>query len=103
MKHVPIPIACTIPLTEVGNRTVERHDLFAQARSTKRIDSGVIVSFAPSFAGDVAALVEKEAECCAFLSMETEIATDELLLSVTTQDESALPAIEAFVGLEPHP
>lgn len=79
------------------------HDIMAQARSTERIESGLVMTFDPRLAGDLAALIEKETECCSFLSMSTETSTDEVSLSVTTDDERALPAIEAFLGVEPRP
>jgi len=69
----------------------------------ERIDGGVVMTFEPGLAGDVADLVAKEAQCCGFLSMVTEMFEDELRLSVTTDEQSAIPAIEAFLGLDPLP
>jgi len=89
---------CSIPLTEKDNRMRELQDLFAQARSAERIDGGVVMTFEPGLGGDVADLVAKEALCCGFLSMVTEVSDHELRLAVTSDDPAAVPAIEAFLG-----
>jgi len=56
------------------------------------------MTFDPRLAGDVADLVAKEAQCCGFLSMVTEVSENELRLAVTSDDPAAVPAIEAFLG-----
>jgi len=98
MTQKTTPIACSIPITEVGNRTLDLHDLLSRARSTERIDGGVIMRFEPGLAGDVADLVAKEAQCCGFLSMTTETSDSELRLVVTSDDPAGAQAIEAFLG-----
>ncbi|MFV2000928.1 MAG: hypothetical protein ACC654_11245 [Acidimicrobiia bacterium] len=100
MTHTSTPIFCSVPLTEKDNRMRELQDVFAQARSAERIDGGVVMTFDPGLGQDVANLVAKEAQCCGFLSMVTETSVGELRLEVTTDEHSAVPAIEAFIGLD---
>lgn len=92
------PIACSLPLREAAEQAGEWTDLQGQALAYEEIAGGVTVRYPGEIADRVESLVEREAACCAWLSLETERSSDTIVVRLTSDNPDAGPVIRALVG-----
>ncbi len=86
------PSACSLEPAEQAGRVAEWDALFASSvRSVGPADGGVrlLLAPAPGRASLVADLVDREAQCCAFLAFGLSVTSSTLALTVTADDDHA--------------
>lgn len=93
------PIACSLPLREAAEQAGEWSDLQNHALSYEPISGGVVVTYPGQMADRVERLVEREAACCAWLSLATTRSSDDIVVSLTSENPDAGPVIRALVGM----
>lgn len=93
------PIACTLTAKDAAAQVLEWTDLQGQASNVVALATGARMYFSPALEAQVADLAGREATCCAFLSIRTEIVDDRLVLDVTSNNPDALPVISRLAGL----
>jgi hypothetical protein len=89
-----IPIACTLNAGEQANRRDEWGAMLARATERK----GNVVTFPRSVAGELADLIAREADCCAFFTFRMTVSHDELVLEVEAPPEAA-ELVTALISL----
>lgn len=99
MDRKLIPVACT--LTEEGavTQAAEWADLVRHATTAERVDGGAELDFGLDLTARVKDLADREATCCAFLSITTTRTDDGVRLRITAEDPEAWPLIEGLAGL----
>jgi hypothetical protein len=89
-----IPIACTL---DSGDQVTRRDEWIAMlARATAR--DGNRLTFARSEAVELADLIAREADCCAFFTFRMTVSHDDLVLEVDAPPE-AEELVTALVSL----
>jgi hypothetical protein len=89
-----IPIACTL---SSGDQITRRDEWVAMlARATRR--DGNTVTFPRSVTAELADLVAREADCCAFFTFRMTVSHDDLVLEVDAPPE-AEELVTALVSL----
>jgi hypothetical protein len=99
MERNLIPVACTLTDTAATAQAVEWTDLVEQAINTERVDGGAVLTFDPDLQARVQDLADREALCCAFLTITTERTEQGFRLEITAPDPEAHSLIESMVGL----
>lgn len=93
------PIACTLTNSEAAEQALAWVDLQHRASAVTAIESGVRMTLPAAVLADVQDLARREADCCAFLAINTTVIGDELALDITSSNPDALPVIAALSGL----
>jgi hypothetical protein len=93
------PIACSLPMRSAARQAVEWADLRPYAVEAEDIENGIAITFAIAAADTVEDLADREARCCAFLSLATTREPDAIRLDITSADPEARPVIEALAAL----
>ncbi len=93
------PIACTLEAARRPKRRAEWEALMAQVQHRERLENGMLLVFrrGATTHADVADLVQRERECCAFFDFR--IGTDEgnVVLQIEVPRQ-AMAAVDALVG-----
>lgn len=94
-----IPIACTLPPSDLPARLAEWHSLAAEAAGRDEVEGGVRLRFsaATGRAARIATLAEAEQGCCGFFDFALAIGPDGLSLTVTAPAD-ARPLVDALLG-----
>ena len=97
------PIACTLPMTEMGGRLRDFDDLFRRhLRSVERQPGRVVIALDADglTEGDITDLLAREHECCAFLDIELRRDATGFVVDFRSPDgaESVLDAIGDLAG-----
>ena len=100
-RDEPIPVACTLTTREAASQLVEWHTLVPRAISRSPIPDGVELSFPAELEPGVRDLASREADCCAFLSIDTSFADDVLTLRITAGSDEGVAVIHLLTGLDP--
>lgn len=99
-EDVPVvPVACSLTSRDAARQVVEWTDLQALSTATAALPNGATMRFPADLEPQVADLAHREATCCAFLSITTRVADDELLLEVTSDNPDAKPIISLLAGI----
>jgi hypothetical protein len=97
-------MACSLSATELTQRLAEMSAIGRASLLAAEIDgSRAVLRFRPAAAKQLAAIVAAEAECCAFLSMKVDDASDAVRLCIEAPRgaESVLhDLVAAFSGDE---
>src|SRR5712691_151916 len=95
-----IPIACTLPASELVDRRGEWSETLARATTRVLRDTGAHLTFAadPRVAAELAELVAREADCCAFFTFMLTITHDEIALDVGAPPEG-IELVKGLLGL----
>jgi hypothetical protein len=95
----PIPIACTLEASAVGDRVTEWRKLLAAVVERRTLDGGVSLQLParPELAAAVADLAMREQGCCAFFEFSLRMGGDGLWLDVTAPPDAA-PIVETLFG-----
>ena len=100
MSAEPIPVACTLTTAAAERQALEWEDLQRRANHVEAITGGARMRFPCGLEAQISDLVAREASCCAFLTLATEVTGDELVLDVTSPNPDARPVISMLAGLE---
>ena len=93
------PIACTLTTKDAAAQVVEWSDLRKHMTDVARVENGVEMNFPSSLASAVRDLAEREANCCAFLSLTTTVCADHVQLRVTSDQPETAGVIDLLAGL----
>ncbi len=92
------PIACTLDagtaISQLGEWAAVRGDLLA----SQPIPDGVILTFPIRVADVVEDLARREAVCCGFLTITTDLTGDMISVSISSPDRAAAPVIALLAG-----
>ena len=94
-----IPIVCTMRDQDSSDQLLEWSDLQHGAKEVIAIEAGARMTLPASMIDQVRDLVQREAGCCAFLTLVISVAEDDLTLEVTAADPKALPVISVLAGI----
>jgi hypothetical protein len=85
-----IPIACTLAPSEQVDRGGEWARMLARASSRELTDGRAELTFPrePALASELADLVAREVDCCAFFTFTLTVSRDVILLAVSAPDEA---------------
>src|SRR5690242_16576288 len=94
-----IPIACTLSADAQMDRVDEWRRIKSKAVSAELTDVGACLTFAldAAIARDVAELMAREIECCAFFTFSLTATADQLVLTIAAP-EDATEIVAAFVA-----
>jgi hypothetical protein len=94
-----IPIACTLETDDLGTRVDEWKRMLQRATSREMTDAGARITFASdaALAGELADLMAREVDCCAFFTFTLTVANDGIVLGVTAPDD-AKELVTAFAA-----
>ncbi|MFG2336216.1 MerR family transcriptional regulator [Streptomyces yangpuensis] len=92
------PVACTLGVAELGERTARWQALIARSTGREEITDGVRLLFpgAPELAAELAALAAAEQDCCAFFDFTLNLAPTHLTLTVRAPEATAPLLAELF-------
>jgi hypothetical protein len=90
-------IACSLTTVGQRERLAEWKSLLAVAQSREELPTGMRFRFPPNFAERVRSLATAEHECCSFLRFEVVETTNDLVLTVETE-ESAQESLRFIFG-----
>lgn len=93
------PVACTLTTADAARQVVEWTDLQSLSTATAAVANGAQMRFPADLEPQIADLAEREAACCAFLSITTAVADGELVLEVTSDNPEAKPVISLLAGI----
>lgn len=93
------PIACTLTNSEATPQLLEWVDLQNRASAIAAIDGGVRMTLPASLVDEVEDLALREAQCCAFLTIDMAVVDDVLTLEISSANPDALPVISALAGI----
>lgn len=93
------PIACSLPLREAASQAGEWHELHGCALSVEEVEQGISVVYPIELATQVEHLVAREAACCEWLSLDTQIEGRGIRVQLTSANPEARQVIEALVGV----
>jgi hypothetical protein len=94
-----LAIMCTLDAERASSQLLEWTDLQERTVQAIGIPDGARLTFPAALAADIEELVERERECCAFLTIDTRIDDDLVVLSITSANADALPVIEMLAGI----
>jgi MerR family copper efflux transcriptional regulator len=94
-----VPIACSLPASELRGQLAAWETLLAQAVGRERLDGGVALRFAaaPELASSIAELAVREHACCPFFSFTMRVDSDGLGLEVRAPRD-AQDVVSALFG-----
>lgn len=93
------PIACTLTTADAARQALEWTDLQSRSTATTALSNGARMRFPADLERQTMDLADREAACCAFLTMTTTVADDELVLEITSDDPDAKPVISMIAGI----
>jgi hypothetical protein len=95
-----IPIACSLPADDMGDRLHEWEVLLAKASAREPTLAGYRLTFAPDaeLAGALADLAAREIECCPFFTFAIRLTNDALQLDVEAPPEARALVDSLFKG-----
>lgn len=96
----PIPIACTLPADRAARQLEQWVRLRAHATSTRRVASGVRMTFPGHLSSTVQQLAAAEQACCPFLRLTTRTAEGDCMLDITADAPDAAPIVALLAGSE---
>lgn len=83
----------------LAGQALEWHDLQHLAIEVAALETGARMTFPATLAAAVEDLARREAACCGFLELTSEVENDLLTLSVTTANPDGLAAISMLAGI----
>ena len=92
-----IPIACTLTTKEAASQLDEWGELRARASDVEAIDGGYRVTLPASEEAVARDLAAREAQCCAFLTLDVAASEDDVMVTITGPADAA-PVIALIVG-----
>jgi hypothetical protein len=94
-----IPIACSLPASEMNDRVAEFRDLGARTTARELRPGHLVLRFsrAEGLAETLQNLVQREKECCPFLTFRIEEEAGEIRVDVSGPLESQ-PVLESLFG-----
>ena len=94
-----IPIACTLTAPDQVDRGAEWRQMIARSVAREMTDDGARLTFRrdPALASELADLVAREVDCCAFFTFTLTVASDGIVLGVTAPDD-AKELVTAFAA-----
>ena len=98
MTNELTPVACSLSAQEAAGQMLEWADLTGHATSITTLPDGARLSFPSDLAASIADLAEREAKCCAFLTIGLRTTDHEVVLEMTSANPDALPVIAALTG-----
>lgn len=96
---VGAPVVCTLTDAAAAGQLLEWADLQAHASDVTVIDGGVRITLPASLAEQVTDLAQREAGCCAFLTINLAVADEHLTLDISSTNPEAFPVIAALAGV----
>jgi DNA-binding transcriptional MerR regulator len=92
------PVACTLGVSELGERTEQWQRLAAQAIGREEVPDGLRLTFptTPALAGEVASLAAAEQDCCAFFDFTLHLGPAELVLTVRAPESAGSLLTDLF-------
>ncbi len=94
------PVMCTLSSRQRSQRVLEWSDVWRLARTTGRIEGGVVASFAVALAADIEDLAQRELDCWrSWLDISTHRSVDAIHLKVTTANVDGVDVIRQMAGL----
>lgn len=96
------PIVCTLNRRDARAQALEWVDLQGIATSAVAIANGATMTFPATYAERVADLARREASCCAFLTITTELEGEQFILNVTSENSDGQAVIAWLAGLDEH-
>lgn len=91
-----IPTACTLDQDAARAQTDEWQTLLTTALRREQTTDGLSIAFPIAHAGLVEDLAEREAACCAFLSITTRRTDDQITVEVDAADAAGRKVLELF-------
>ncbi len=99
MSNLQIPIACTISADDAAAQALGWSELGRNLLSTEHLGDGVALTFPADMAESVRNLATREAECCSFLSVTTDMNELGVQLIITSDNPDHRPVIEGLAGM----
>lgn len=93
-------VACSLTARDAAAQALEWVDLQRLALRTAPLVNGARMTFAAEHAARIVDLAEREAACCAFLTITTSLDGDECSVDVTADHPAAGGVIAALSGVE---
>jgi hypothetical protein len=93
------PIACSLNDTDAARQGMDWHNLGRQALSIEVVGNRLVATWPIDAAPDVAALADREASCCGFLSIRMSRTARSARLEIASDHPSARPVIEALAAV----
>jgi hypothetical protein len=93
------PIACSLPLRDAARQAGEWTDLHDRIVRLDYADGKYVVEYPIGMADEVEDLAEREASCCAWLSIATSRQPETIRLELQSENPDARPVIEALMGI----
>lgn len=94
-----MPIVCTLSDAQAADQILEWGDLQTVAIDVVAIDAGMRMLLPAAMLDSVEDLVQRESQCCAFLTITTSVEAEQLILEVTSANPEALPVISMLAGI----
>lgn len=93
------PVACTVESSKIALRALNLPDLEGLALSAERIERGAAMTFPAGLEKSLRGLVDQEAQCCRWLSIDVIRAGDEVRLEMTSDNPDGQPIVESLAGV----
>lgn len=95
------PVVCTLTDKQQHSQLLEWANLTPLTTTTKRLTNGIVLEFDPSHAPRVVDLAQRESGCCGtWVSISTEVRSDLVRLTATTEADEGLEILHAMLGVE---
>lgn len=98
MSEDRTPIACTLTTKQAASQLDEWGELRSKASAVEEVDGGYRVTLPASADAVARDLAAREAQCCAFLTLDVTSSDDSVVVTVTGPAE-AMPVIALIVGV----
>ena len=94
------PVACTLTTKAAAAQLMEWDELRSHAVRVERVDGGAKLVLPGELAPNIYDLAAREADCCAFLTIETKRVGVEVELAITSAHPHAGPVIDLIAGFD---
>ncbi len=101
MTPTPEPVACTLSRRDADAQALEWVDLQRLAVNSEPLATGARMTFSAEHASRIIDLAEREATCCAFLTITTAMTGDVFVLEIASDNPDAQGVIAVLSGTEP--
>ncbi|MEM8923895.1 MAG: hypothetical protein AAGD35_10370 [Actinomycetota bacterium] len=95
-----IPVACTLGPTDAVKQLEEWAEVRTWVTGLEQLPDGVRLLLPPERQAVVVDLAEREATCCAFLTLTTAVVDGVLRLDITSDQREARPVIDLLAGTD---
>ncbi|MEM9513879.1 MAG: hypothetical protein AAGA42_03390 [Actinomycetota bacterium] len=98
MERSPIPVACTLGVNDAERQIDEWATLRSRAISAEAHPTGARLVLPAALEADARDLAQREAACCAFLSIQTTVVAGRVVLDITTDEPDGRAVIALLAG-----